>query len=88
MKNLQSLHGKSIFLGYDMVKRSFGVMAMKGNLKKALELQRDYYIDKLLLIGVYDSMILDGMTITELKNEYHYFYYDVPSKKPSFSRRN
>lgn len=70
-----------------MVKQSSGVMAMKGNLKKALELQRDYYIDKLLLIGVYDSMILAAMTTTELKNEYHYFYYDVPSRKRNILRK-
>lgn len=60
---------------------------MKGNLKKALEQQREYYINKLLLIGVYDSLIMDGMTITELKDEYNYFYYDVPSRKWNAKRK-
>lgn len=54
---------------------------MSKKFQKALELQREYYINKLLLIGVYDSLVLDGMTTTELKTEYHYFFYDVPSKK-------
>ncbi|KMJ58226.1 stress protein [Bacillus sp. LL01] len=54
---------------------------MSKKLQKALEKQREHYINKLLLIGVYDSLILDGMTTTELKTEYHYFFYDVPSKK-------
>lgn len=54
---------------------------MSKKLQKALEQQREYYINKLLLIGVYDSLVLDGMTTTELKTEYDYFFYDVPSKK-------
>ncbi len=54
---------------------------MSKKLQKALEQQREYYINKLLLIGVYDSLVLDGMTTTELKTEYHYFFYDVPSIK-------
>ena len=60
---------------------------MKGNLKKALEQQREYYINKLLLIGVYDCLILEGMTTTELKAEYNYFYYDVPSRKWNEKRK-
>jgi hypothetical protein len=56
-----------------------GTMSKK--LQKALEQQRDYYIKKLLLIGVYDSIVLGGMTTTELKKEYKYFYYDEPRKK-------
>jgi hypothetical protein len=60
---------------------------MEGNLKKALEQQREYYINKLLLIGVYDSLILDGMTTTELKDEYNYFYNDVPSRKWNEKRK-
>ncbi|WP_339149742.1 MULTISPECIES: stress protein [unclassified Sutcliffiella] len=54
---------------------------MSKKLQKALEQQREYYINKLLLIGVYDSLVLDGMTTTELKTEYNYFFCDVPSKK-------
>ncbi|MEA3321930.1 MAG: stress protein [Bacillota bacterium] len=56
---------------------------MSRKLKQALEQQREYYINKLLLIGVYDSLVLDGMTTSELKTEYNYFFYDVPSKKVS-----
>ncbi|ART75909.1 stress protein [Sutcliffiella horikoshii] len=56
---------------------------MSRKLHQALEKQREYYINKLLLIGVYDSLVLDGMTTTELKTEYNYFFYDVPSKKVS-----
>lgn len=58
-------------------------MIMSRKLKQALEQQREYYINKLLLIGVYDSLVLDGMTTSELKTEYNYFFYDVPSKKVS-----
>ncbi|WP_223700602.1 stress protein [Sutcliffiella deserti] len=61
---------------------------MKGKMQKGLELQRDYYIKKLLLIGVYDLVILEGMTIRELSEEYHYFYYDIPSKKLTPKREN
>ncbi|KPB04035.1 Fur-regulated basic protein FbpA [Bacillus sp. CHD6a] len=56
---------------------------MSRKLQQALEQQREYYINKLLLIGVYDSLVLDGMTMSELKTEYNYFFYDVPSKKVS-----
>ncbi|NLP50142.1 MULTISPECIES: stress protein [Bacillaceae] len=56
---------------------------MSRKLQQALEQQREYYINKLLLIGVYDSLVLDGMTTSELKTEYNYFFYDVPSKKVS-----
>ncbi|WP_078381330.1 stress protein [Sutcliffiella halmapala] len=54
---------------------------MKGRLHQALEQQREYYLKKLLLIGVYDLSILEKLTTSELKEEYNYFYNDVPSIK-------
>ncbi|MCM3616758.1 stress protein [Sutcliffiella horikoshii] len=60
---------------------------MSKKLQKALEQQREYYINKLLLIGVYDTLVLDGMTTTELKTEYQYFFYDVPSKKATLIKK-
>ncbi|MBD1380331.1 stress protein [Metabacillus arenae] len=50
-------------------------------LKNALEEQRNYYYQKLKLIGVYNHEVLSNMTISELKQEYYYFYHSIPSKK-------
>ncbi|CAG9620522.1 Fur-regulated basic protein FbpA [Sutcliffiella rhizosphaerae] len=60
---------------------------MSNELKKALKQQREYYIDKLLLINVYNDNVLNGLTITELKEEYNYFYNDFPSKKLTMIRK-
>ncbi|MGD6817462.1 Fur-regulated basic protein FbpA [Metabacillus sp. 84] len=50
-------------------------------LKFALEEQRNYYSQKLLAIGVYNNEVLRKMTISELKNEYVYFYHSIPAIK-------
>ena len=52
----------------------------------ALEEQRTYYSQKLLAIGVYNTQVLNKMTISELKNEYNYFYHNDPQvKRKGFS---
>ncbi|WP_299089337.1 Fur-regulated basic protein FbpA [uncultured Metabacillus sp.] len=63
---------------------------MSRMLQNALDEQRKYYSQKLLAIGVYDSQVLTNMTLTELKNEYNYFYHNVPkvTRKKSTSNRN
>lgn len=50
---------------------------MSKMLQNALEEQRKYYYQKLLATGVYHPEVLVKMTITELKNEYNFFYHDV-----------
>ncbi|MTH54317.1 Fur-regulated basic protein FbpA [Bacillus mangrovi] len=50
-------------------------------LKFALDEQRSYYSHKLLAIGVYNDEVLQKMTISELKNEYVYFYHSIPAIK-------
>lgn len=55
--------------------------AMSKMLQNALEEQRNYYSQKLLAIGVYNSQVMKKMTLTELKNEYNYFYHNVPLVK-------
>ena len=47
----------------------------------ALEEQRTYYAQKLLAIGVYNTQVLNNMTLSELKNEYNYFYRNDPQVK-------
>ncbi|UGB32310.1 Fur-regulated basic protein FbpA [Metabacillus sp. B2-18] len=54
---------------------------MSKMLQTALEEQRNYYSQKLLAIGVYNSQVMNKMTLTELKNEYNYFYHNVPNVK-------
>ncbi len=54
---------------------------MSKMLQNALEEQRNYYSQKLLAIGVYNSQVLNKMTLTELKDEYNYFYRNVPQVK-------
>lgn len=54
---------------------------MSKMLQNALEEQRNYYSQKLLAIGVYNTQVLNNMTLTELKNEYNYFYKNVPMVK-------
>lgn len=55
--------------------------AMSKMLQTALEEQRNYYSQKLLAIGVYNSQVMKKMTLTELKNEYNYFYHNIPKVK-------
>jgi hypothetical protein len=55
--------------------------AMSKMLQTALEEQRNYYSQKLRAIGVYNNQVLNKMTLTELKNEYNYFYRNVPTVK-------
>jgi hypothetical protein len=55
--------------------------AMSKMLQNGLEEQRNYYSQKLLAIGVYNSQVMKKMTLTELKNEYNYFYHNVPQVK-------
>ncbi|ASB89932.1 Fur-regulated basic protein FbpA [Bacillus sonorensis] len=43
-------------------------------LKNALEKERKHYSEKLMSIGVYNRDNLQRMTITELRNEYFYFF--------------
>ncbi|MFN2745921.1 MULTISPECIES: Fur-regulated basic protein FbpA [Bacillus] len=43
-------------------------------LKNALEKERNHYSKKLISLGVYKQDHLQGMTITELRNEYFYFF--------------
>lgn len=59
---------------------------MSKMLQNALEEQRKYYSQKLLAIGVYNKQVMTKMTLTELKNEYNYFYHNVPKleRKTSF----
>lgn len=54
---------------------------MSKMLQNALEEQRNYYSQKLLAIGVYNTQVLRKMTLTELKNEYNYFYHNDPQVK-------
>jgi hypothetical protein len=54
---------------------------MSKMLQNALEEQRSYYSQKLLAIGVYNTQVLNKMTLTELKNEYNYFYHNDPQVK-------
>ncbi|MED4532973.1 stress protein [Metabacillus fastidiosus] len=54
---------------------------MSSMIKIALEEQRKYYSQKLLAIGVYNLEIMEQMTLSELKNEYRYFYHNVPEIK-------
>ncbi|MCD7036198.1 Fur-regulated basic protein FbpA [Metabacillus sp. GX 13764] len=54
---------------------------MSNMLKNALEEQRTYYFQKLLAIGVYNNAVLNKMTVTELKNEYNYFYHNIWNEK-------
>lgn len=54
---------------------------MSKMLQTALEEQRNYYSQKLLAIGVYNGQVMNKMTLTELKNEYNYFYHNVPNLK-------
>jgi hypothetical protein len=54
---------------------------MSKMLQNALIEQRKYYSDKLLAIGVYNTDVMKKMTLTELKNEYNYFYHNVPQVK-------
>jgi hypothetical protein len=57
---------------------------MSHQLKMALEDQRKYYSQKLLAIGVYNKEVLNQMTVSELKDEYNYFYHRISYKKPKF----
>jgi Fur-regulated basic protein A len=57
------------------------VSAMSEMFQNALEEQRNYYSQKLLAIGVYNKQVMKKMTLTELKNEYNYFYRNVPKLK-------
>ncbi len=50
-------------------------------LQNALEEQRKYYSQKLMAIGVYNKQVMNKMTLTELKNEYNYFYHNMPQQK-------
>lgn len=50
-------------------------------LKNALEEQRAYYSQKLMAIGVYNQHVLTKMTVSELKNEYNYFYHNISDEK-------
>ncbi|KAA6453147.1 Fur-regulated basic protein FbpA [Bacillus swezeyi] len=43
-------------------------------LKNALEKERNHYSKKLISLGVYHQEHLQRMTITELRNEYFYFF--------------
>jgi hypothetical protein len=54
---------------------------MSKMLQNALGEQRNYYCQKLLAIGVYNTQVLNKMTLTELKNEYNYFYHNDPQVK-------
>lgn len=55
--------------------------AMSKMLQNALIEQRNYYSEKLLAIGVYNKEVMKNMTLTELKNEYNYFYHNDPQVK-------
>ncbi|WP_226668383.1 stress protein [Metabacillus litoralis] len=54
---------------------------MSKMLQNALEEQRKYYSQKLLALGIYNKQVMNNMTLTELKNEYNYFYHNVPKLK-------
>ena len=54
---------------------------MSKMLQNAIVEQRNYYSQKLLAIGVYNTQVLNKMTLTELKNEYNYFYHNDPQVK-------
>lgn len=43
-------------------------------LKLALEKERNHYSEKLISIGVYKRDHVQRMTISELRNEYFYFF--------------
>ncbi|ARA85330.1 MULTISPECIES: hypothetical protein [Bacillus] len=43
-------------------------------LKNALEKERNHYLKKLNSLGEYNQDVLQRMTITELRNEYFYFF--------------
>ncbi|MDQ0229446.1 Fur-regulated basic protein FbpA [Metabacillus malikii] len=64
---------------------------MSKMLQNALEEQRNYYSQKLLAIGVYNQQVLNQMTLTELKEEYQYFYHTKTQKKvrePKVKKQN
>ena len=43
-------------------------------LKNALEKERNHYLKKLISLGEHNREVLQRMTITELRNEYFYFF--------------
>lgn len=43
-------------------------------LKNALEKERNHYLKKLISLGEHNQEVLQRITITELRNEYFYFF--------------